>query len=109
MPILGTLIYNIIAGIVVFLVKYLTQKAAVAIAMVAVLTALMIGVHAGLHAAIQLAMVGVGNVHPMFAVGIGVVISATTQKFISAYFLMFAACELYKWKFNIMQLWTRTI
>lgn len=107
MPALGLLIYNIIAGIAAFLVRYLTQKAAVGLAMVGLFTALMIGIHTGLHAAIKLAMVGVGSVHPMFAVGLGVVISPQTQKFISAYFLLYSACELYKWKVNLMFLWHR--
>lgn len=109
MPALGALLYNIFAGIVAYFVKYLTQKTAFALALVTLASGLMAAIYLALRTALYLAMAGVGNVHPMFAVGIGVVISPTTQQFITAYFILYSACELYKWKFNIMQLWARTI
>lgn len=109
MPLLGTLLFNIVAGLAAWLVKYVTQKMAVAIALIALFSGLLVGLYAGLRLAIGSAMVGLGSVHPMFAVGLAVVISPATQQCITAYLVMWSACELYKWQFSITQLWSRTI
>jgi hypothetical protein len=109
MPLLGTLLYNIVAGLVLWLVKYLTQKTAVAVALVAVLSLLLLGLYAAVRLAISSAILALGSVHPMFAAGVSVVISPATQQCVTGYLAMWSLCELYKWKVNIMFLWARTI
>lgn len=109
MPLLGTLLVNIFTGLAAWLAKYLTQKVAVALALIAVTTGFYVALYAALRAAVHGAMVGLGAVHPMFAVGLSVVISPATQQFLTGYLTLWSVCELYKWKFSIMQLWSRTI
>lgn len=109
MPLLGTLLFDIFAGIAAWLVKYVTQKMAVALALIAIITTLLVGIFAALRLAVAGAMIGAASMHPMFAAGVSVVISPATQQAVTGYLTMWSLCELYKWKFNIAQLWSRTI
>ncbi|MRX06494.1 hypothetical protein GJ697_01435 [Pseudoduganella sp. FT25W] len=109
MPLLGNLIVTIITSLVAWLAKYLTQKTAVTIAIVAVISALLLALYAAVRVAMSSAIAGLGSVHPMFAAGLAMVISPATQQCITGYIAMWSLCELYKWKFTIMQLWSRTI
>jgi uncharacterized protein (DUF2342 family) len=109
MPLLGQLIYSAIAGFVGWLVKYVSQKMAVAIAITAVMSGLLIALYLLLRTTVNAALTGAASMHPMFAAGVAVVISPTSQQFISAYLVLWSACELYKWKFSIVHLWSRTI
>lgn len=109
MPLLGNLIVSIITGFVTWLAKYLTQKTAVTVAIIAVMSALLLGLYAAVRVAMSSAIAGLGTVHPMFAAGLAMVISPSTQQYITGYLAMWSLCELFKWKFTITQLWSRTI
>jgi len=109
MPLLATFLFNVFSGLVVWLAKFLTQKVAVAAALIVVVTALFVALYVSLRAAISAAIVGAGSLHPMFAVGVSVVVSPHTAALISSYMTFWALVELYKWKVNILQLWSRTI
>jgi hypothetical protein len=109
MPLLGTFLFNVFSALAAWLVKYITQKMAVALALIALVTTLLVALYAGLRLAVTAAMAGAASMHPMFAAGVAVVISPETQQCITGYLTMWSLCELYKWKFNIMQLWSRTI
>jgi hypothetical protein len=109
MPLLATFLFNVFAAFAAWLAKYLTQKIAVALALIAVVTALFAALYFGLRAAISAALVGAASLHPMFAAGVSVVISPHTSALITAYLTFWALVELYKWKVNIVQLWSRTI
>lgn len=109
MPVLGTFLFNVFAGLAAWLVKYVSQKMAVALALIALVTAMLVGVYALLRVGVSAAMAGAASMHPMFAAGVSVVISPTTQQCITAYLTLWSLCELYKWKFSIVQLWSRTI
>ncbi|HJV02753.1 MAG TPA: DUF5455 family protein [Burkholderiaceae bacterium] len=109
MPVLGTLLFNIFTGIVAWLAKYLTQKVAVTVAIIAIVTVLFVGLYTATRAAIAAALAGVGALHPMFGAGVAMVISPHSGALISSYITFWSLVELYKWKVNIMQLWSRTI
>lgn len=109
MPILANFLLSVFTAIATWLAKYLTQKIAVAVAVIVVLTALFVALYAGLNALISSALVGAFSIHPMFGVGVSVVISSHTSTLISTYFTFWSAVELYKWKVNVMQVWSKTI
>ena len=109
MPILGTFLFNVFSAFAAWLAKYLTQKIAVTVAIVAIVTALFVGLYAATRLAISAALSGVGGLHPMFAAGVSMVISPHAASLISSYITFWSLVELYKWKVNIIQLWSRTI
>ena len=45
----------------------------------------------------------------MFGAGVSMVISPHSAALISSYITFWSLVELYKWKVNIVQLWSRTI
>ena len=109
MPLLATLLFNVFSGLVVWLAKFLTQKVAVALALIAVVVVLFAALYGAMRAAMSAALIGAGSLHPMFAVGVSVVVSPHTASLITSYLTFWALVELYKWKVNILQLWSRTI
>jgi hypothetical protein len=109
MPLLGTFLFNVFSALAAWLVKYFTQKMAVAVALIAIVSGLLVLIYASLRLGVNLAMAGAASMHPMFAAGVSVVISPTAQQCITAYLALWSLCELLKWKFNILQLWSRTI
>lgn len=109
MPMLATLLFNIFAGFATWLAKYLTQKVAVTVAMVAILTALFAALYFGARQLISGALAGAYSFDPMFGAGIAMVISPHSAALISGYITFWSLVELYKWKVNILQLWSRTI
>lgn len=109
MPILGNLLFNVFVAIAAWLAKYLTQKIAVALALITVVTAFFVALYASLNSIISAALVGAASIHPMFGAGVAVVISPHIGALISSYLTFWSLVELYKWKVNIVQLWSRTI
>lgn len=109
MPALAALLLNLVGGFIGFLLKYFSQKV--------VITGLIISfsvsffyVFMGLFtAAINSAITGASDLHPMFGVGVAMVISPNTASLLSAYFLFYGLCELYKFKVSMVQLWTKSI
>lgn len=109
MPILGNLLFNIFVGFATWLAKYLTQKVAVTLAIVTLCTGLFIVLYAAARGLVSTALGAAYSFSPMFGAGVAMVISPHTASLLSSYVLFWSACELYKWKVNIIQLWTRTI
>ena len=109
MPILANFLLSLFTGIATCLAKYLTQKVAVALALIAVVTGLFVGLYASLNTLISAGLSAVASFHPMFGVGVAMVISPHTASLISSYVTFWSLVELYKWKVNIISLWSRTI
>ena len=109
MPIFAGFLFNIFAGLATWLAKYITQKMAVAMAIVSILTVMFVALYAGLRLAISAALTSAVAIHPMFAAGVSMVISPHSASLISSYIVFWSLVELYKWKVNIIQLWSRTI
>jgi hypothetical protein len=109
MPLLGNLLFSFFTAVATWLAKYITQKMAVTIALVAVVTALFVALYAALRVALTAAFAGASNIHPMFGAGVAIVISPHTASLVSSYITFWSLAELYKWKVNIIQLWSRTI
>jgi len=109
MPLLAAFLFNVFSGLVTWLAKFLTQKVAVAAALIAIVVVLFSVLYAAMRAAMSAAFVGAGSLHPMFAVGVSMVVSPHTAALISSYLTFWSLVELYKWKVNIMQIWSRTI
>lgn len=109
MPLLGALFINLMSGLAMFLVKYVSQKVAVATAVSLVLGALMLALWAAARIALAGASAAATNIHPMFGAGIAMIVSPRTATLLSAYMTFWLVVELYKWKLNVVQLWSRTI
>jgi hypothetical protein len=109
MPLLATFLFNVFSAFAVWLAKYLTQKVAVTIAIVTVVTLLFTAFYYAARTIIIAGFAGAATVSPMFAVGISIVISPHSASLVSSYITFWSVVELYKWKVNIIQLWSRTI
>lgn len=109
MPILGNLLFNIFVGIAAWLAKFLGQKIAVTLAIVVLLTGLFAALYMAGRGLVSAAIAGAAGVSPMFGAGVAVVIPPNSAALLSSYVTFWSACELYKWKVNIIQLWSRTI
>lgn len=109
MPLLAAFLYNVIAAFAAWLLKYFTQKVAVTVALAAVVSALLVALYVAARVAVAGAIGAVGSVHPMFAVGVGLVVSPHSAALLTGYVGFWSLTELYKWKVNILQLWARTI
>lgn len=109
MPILANFLLSVFSGFAAWLAKYLTQKVAVTVAIVAIATALFVGMYVTMRIVVSAAIGGAYSFSPMFGAGIAMVISPRTAGLLSSYVLFWSACELYKWKVNLVQLWTKTI
>lgn len=109
MPILANFLLSLFTGLATWVAKYLTQKIAVAVALITIVTALFVGLYASLNALIGAGLNAVASFHPMFGVGVAMVISPHSASLISSYVTFWSLVELYKWKVNIISIWTRTI
>ena len=109
MPIFATFLFNVFAAFAGWLAKYLTQKVAVTVAMSAILTALFAALYIAAKKIIGEALAVATSFDPMFGAGIGMVISPHSAALVSGYITFWSLVELYKWKVNLMQLWSRTI
>ncbi|MGO4378013.1 DUF5455 family protein [Pseudoduganella sp. RAF19] len=109
MPLLGTFLFNVFAAFAAWLAKYLTQKVAVTVAMAGILTAMFAALYLAARTAIGQALSVAAGFDPMFGAGVGMVISPHSAALISGYITFWSLAELYKWKVNILQLWSRTI
>lgn len=109
MPLLAQFLWTVFGGFVTWLAKFLTQKVAVAVVLVGVAIALFTVLYAALRALISSALVGVAGIHPMFSAGISIVISPHSATLLASYVTFWSAVELYKWKVNLLQLWSKTI
>lgn len=109
MPILGTLLFNLITGVVAFLAKYVTQKIAVALSISTVLGALILSIFVAMRSTLQLAAGLAADLHPMFGAGVSMIISPRVASLLGSYITFWVLVEMYKWKVNLMQLWARTI
>ena len=109
MPLLAQFLWTVFGGFVTWLAKFLTQKVAVAVAIIALLTIMFAGLYLALNKVVDVALVGAANIHPMFGAGVSMVISAHCVTLITSYIVFWSLVELYKWKVNLLQVWTRTI
>jgi hypothetical protein len=109
MPLLATFLLNVFTGVVAWFAKWLTQKTAIALVLVAAFSALFVALYASLNALMATSLVALGDVHPMFAVGVAMIVSPHTVTLISSYLTFWSLVELYKWKVNLLQIWTHTI
>lgn len=109
MPALATMLLNIFIGLVEWLAKFITQKVAVALAIVTVLTLLFGGLYASLNLFIGSAISSLDGVHPMFGVGMAMIISPHASALVTSYIAFWALVELYKWKVSLVSVWSRTI
>lgn len=109
MPIFANFLYSFFAGIVAWLAKYLTQKVAVTVSIISVLSVIYVAFYVSFRSLMSLAFAGAFSFSPTFGAGISVVIPPRSANLLASYFVFWAACELFKWKFSIVQLWSRTI
>lgn len=109
MPKLGALLVTLLIEFVTWLSKYITQKVSVALGIVGTLGAMFVALYAGLHFVINAAITSLDGVHPMFGVGLAMVISPHAAALFSSYVTFWAVVELYKWKVSLVSVWSRTI
>jgi len=109
MPVLANFLLSIFGGFVAWLAKFLTQKIAVATAIITLVTVLFVALYAALRTAISAAVVGAGSIHPMFGAGVSMVVSPHSASLISSYVVFWSLVELYKWKVNLLSVWSKTI
>ena len=109
MPLLAQFLWTVFGGAVQWLAKFLTQKIAIAVVLTGIAVGFFIALYLALRSVISAAMVGVAGIHPMFSAGISIVISPHSATLIASYVTFWSAVELYKWKVNLLQLWSRTI
>lgn len=109
MPVLATMLLNIFVGFIEWLAKFISQKVAVALALVTVLTLLFTALYASLNVVIASAMISLDGVHPMFGVGIAMIISPHAAALFASYITFWSVIELYKWKVSLVSVWSRTI
>lgn len=109
MPLFANLLYSFFAGIVAWLAKYLTQKVAVTLSIVSILSIIYVAFYVAFRSLMNAAFSGAYSFSPMFGAGIAVVIPPRSANLLASYLVFWAACELFKWKFSIVQLWSRTI
>jgi hypothetical protein len=109
MPLLGALFVNLVGSFATWLVQFFTQKVAVATAISVLLGALILGLFIAARAA--LASIGglAGSLHPMFGAGVSMIISPRVASLLASFMSFWVLVELYKWKVNLLQLWSRTI
>ncbi len=108
MPKLAMLLVTLVTEFVAWLAKYLSQKVAVAVTLTAVLTGLFVAVYVGMNSAISSSVAFLDGVHPMFGVGIAMVISPHASALLTSYLAFWALIELYKWKVNILSIWSKS-
>lgn len=106
---LANFLLSVFGGFATWLAKYVTQKMAVAAAIITIVTVLFVALYTALRAVIAAAVVGAGSIHPMFGAGVSMVVSPHSASLISSYVVFWSLVELYKWKVNIVSLWSRTI
>lgn len=109
MPLLAQFLWTVFGSFVTWLAKFLTQRIAIAVVLTGVATALFIALYLALRSLISGALVSVAGIHPMFSAGIAIVISPHSAALLASYITFWSVVELYKWKVNLLQLWTRTI
>lgn len=109
MPLLAQFLWTVFGGAVQWLAKFLTQKIAIAAVLTGIAIGFFIALFLALRTLISGALVGVAGIHPMFSAGISIVISPHSAALLASYITFWSAVELYKWKVNLLQLWTRTI
>ena len=109
MPILAGLLVEMVVGFAGILAKWFTQKVAVTVIVVAQLTVIYVAFYASSRAllsGLSSAAVGLG---PMFGAGVQMIISKTTAGSLSGYLVFWVSCELFKWRFTLIQLWGRVL
>lgn len=109
MPLLAQFLWTVFGGAVQWLAKFLTQKVAIAAVLSAVAVGFFIALYLALRSVISGALVSIAGIHPMFSAGISMVISPHSATLLASYITFWSAVELYKWKVNLLQLWSRTI
>jgi len=109
MPLLAQFLLTIFGGAVQWLAKFLTQKVAIAIVLAGIASGFFIALYLALRSVIAGALVSIAGIHPMFSAGISLVISPHSAALLASYITFWSAVELYKWKVNLLQLWSRTI
>lgn len=108
MPALAAMLLTIVTEFVAWLAKFLTQKVALALVIVAVCGALFVALYASLSAVISAGVTSLDGVHPMFGVGLSMVISQHSAALFSSYITFWMLVELYKWKVSLVAVWSRT-
>lgn len=109
MPLLALLLVDMLGAVAAYLAKYLTQKTAVTVIVLAQLVILFGGFYLSGRVALQGVAHIASHYSPMFAAGIQAIVSPRTVTAITSYLTFMAACELFKWRFTIIQLWGRVI
>ena len=109
MPALAALLLNIVGGFIGFLLKYFTQKAVIATVISAFVVGLFYGFMGFFSGLINSAIGGAGALHPMFGAGVAMVISPNTSSLLSAYFVFYGLCEIYKYKCSLVAIWSKQI
>lgn len=106
---LGGFFVNVFGSFVAWLLKFFTQKVAVSIGLVALSMAMFGALFYAMRAALALVSFGASAVHPMFGVGVSMVISPRAASYLSSYLIFWSACEVFKWRLHVTQLWSRVI
>ncbi|MDO8035068.1 DUF5455 family protein [Janthinobacterium sp. SUN128] len=108
MPALAALLVNLVVGFIGFLLKYFTQKVVVAGLIVTFVVSMFYGFMSTFTGVINSAIVGAGSVHPMFGAGVAMAVPPQTASLLSAYFVFYGLCEVYKYKLALVALWSKT-
>lgn len=109
MPLLAQFLWTVFGGAVQWLAKFLTQKVAIAVVLLGIAGVFFSLLFTALQTLVSGALVAVAGIHPMFSAGISMVISSHSATLLASYITFWSAVELYKWKVNLLQLWSRTI
>lgn len=105
MPYLAAMIVNIVTGIATWLLKFFSQRMAFWGASAAVLIAMSVAVYVSLRFAMSSAVNFAASYHPMFGVGVSMVISPQTAGLLTTYLAFWSGIELYKFKKSMTLFW----
>jgi hypothetical protein len=105
MPLLAGMLANMAAAFATWLLKYFTQKVAFTVASIAIVTALSAALFVALRVAMNGAVYVANDFHPMFGVGVSMVISPRVAALLTGYVAFYSLVELYKWKMKMTLFW----
>lgn len=105
MPLLAAMLVNMAVAFATWLLKYFSQKLAFTLASLAVVGAMAAALYVAIRVAMNGAIYVASDFHPMFGVGISMVLSPRTASLLTAYVSFFSLVELYKWKMKMTLFW----
>ena len=105
MPLLAGMLANMAVAVATWLLKWFSQKVAFSLASLAIVGALSAALYLSFRLAVSGAVFVASDLHPMFGVGVSMVLSPRTSSLLTAYVAFYSLVELYKWKMRMTLFW----